>query len=262
MDRFPVVITAGGGLLGWIGGGMLLTDPALPSGWREIVPYSSYLASAVGALLVVAVGKWLASRQHPLDMLSRQRSEGGAPSTEGEPHEPDGCSRRRLAAGIARGRPCHSRSARPPHRRRHRAGERAGTRYRPMSLVSSTARRPRLPPRKRATPPWPARAPTGTQPESPYSSTSWLVSRADDRRFRQRARLHADHHGGARPRFGRRHAARVGDVPRRPSDRPAGGGGQVVRGDAGLLPASNDTSSSSAPSRYAGDAHRCFRSAR
>jgi len=64
MDRFPVVITAGGGLLGWIGGGMLVTDPALPERWREVVPHSAYLASALGALLVIVVGKWLASRQH------------------------------------------------------------------------------------------------------------------------------------------------------------------------------------------------------
>lgn len=56
--------TAGGGLLGWIGGGMLVTDPALPERWREVVPHSAYLASALGALLVIVVGKWLASRQH------------------------------------------------------------------------------------------------------------------------------------------------------------------------------------------------------
>ena len=64
MDRFPVVIIAGGALLGWIGGGMLVTDPAFPSGWREIVPHTAYLASALGALMVVVVGKYLASRQH------------------------------------------------------------------------------------------------------------------------------------------------------------------------------------------------------
>ena len=40
MDRIPVVITAGGALLGWIGGGMLLTDPAIPSGWRDLVAHS------------------------------------------------------------------------------------------------------------------------------------------------------------------------------------------------------------------------------
>jgi YjbE family integral membrane protein len=56
MDRFPVVITAGGGLLGWIGGGMLLTDPAVPQAGARLFP-QYYLASALGALLVVALGK-------------------------------------------------------------------------------------------------------------------------------------------------------------------------------------------------------------
>ena len=63
MDRFPIVITAGGALLGWIGGGMLVTDPALPTAWRDLIPRSNYLASGLGALLVIGVGKWLASRQ-------------------------------------------------------------------------------------------------------------------------------------------------------------------------------------------------------
>lgn len=63
MDRFPIVITAGGGLLGWIGGGMLMTDPALPASWRATVPHSVYLISAFGALLVVVTGKCLANRQ-------------------------------------------------------------------------------------------------------------------------------------------------------------------------------------------------------
>jgi YjbE family integral membrane protein len=79
MDRFPLLITAGGALLGWIGGGMLLTDPALPSGWRESVPYSSYLASAAGALLVIVVGKWLTSRQRAVGLLAasaRKAAEG------------------------------------------------------------------------------------------------------------------------------------------------------------------------------------------
>lgn len=63
MDRFPIVITAGGGLLGWIGGGMLLGDPAIPAAWRDAIPYSAYVLATVGALLVIGIGKWLALRQ-------------------------------------------------------------------------------------------------------------------------------------------------------------------------------------------------------
>jgi len=65
MDRFPIVITLGAALLGWIAGGMMLTDLAMPTEVRNIVPYANYVFAAVGAVLVVAVGKWLASRMSP-----------------------------------------------------------------------------------------------------------------------------------------------------------------------------------------------------
>ncbi len=62
MDRFPIIITLGGMLLGWIAGTMAHTDPALvayiPQGkaWH-------YGLGIAGALLVLAIGKVLASRR-------------------------------------------------------------------------------------------------------------------------------------------------------------------------------------------------------
>ena len=70
MDRYPVVITAGGGLLGWIGGGMMITDPALPVDWQRIIPYQSQVAAAIGCLLVVLVGKYLAHRKNQHERLA------------------------------------------------------------------------------------------------------------------------------------------------------------------------------------------------
>jgi YjbE family integral membrane protein len=64
MDRFPMVITVGGMLLGWIAGTMALSDPAvlglLPQagGW----PYGAGLA---GALLVYGLGAWSRKRAQP-----------------------------------------------------------------------------------------------------------------------------------------------------------------------------------------------------
>ncbi|MBK7954103.1 MAG: TerC family protein [Candidatus Accumulibacter sp.] len=84
MDRFPLVITAGGGLLGWIGGGMLVTDPALPATWRELVPHAAHLASGLGALLVVTIGKWLASRQHPTPAAVELAAAGSESITQGK----------------------------------------------------------------------------------------------------------------------------------------------------------------------------------
>lgn len=62
MDRYPIVITGGGALLGWIGGGMILGDPAVPKDLLAGVPYVKQLMAAAGALFVVVLGKALAAR--------------------------------------------------------------------------------------------------------------------------------------------------------------------------------------------------------
>lgn len=63
MDKFPMVITLGAALLGWIAGGMLLTDPAMPARVTQAVPFSNYVFAATGAALVVFVGKLISRRQ-------------------------------------------------------------------------------------------------------------------------------------------------------------------------------------------------------
>lgn len=62
MDRYPAIITAGGALLGWIGGGMIVADPALPSDFFTSLPYAKTISSIAGALLVIVIGKALAAR--------------------------------------------------------------------------------------------------------------------------------------------------------------------------------------------------------
>jgi YjbE family integral membrane protein len=61
MNRFPIIITIGAALLGWVAGEMALSDPAVSHliGHNEVL---EKVASAVGAVLVVVVGKWMASR--------------------------------------------------------------------------------------------------------------------------------------------------------------------------------------------------------
>ncbi len=64
MDRFPMIITLGGMLLGWIAGTMAHTDPGiaprLPVGtvWN-------YAFGAAGALLVLAIGRLMQKRSSP-----------------------------------------------------------------------------------------------------------------------------------------------------------------------------------------------------
>ncbi|MFM9878906.1 MAG: TerC family protein [Burkholderiaceae bacterium] len=64
MERFPIIIVVGGMLLGWIAGQMAYTDPAL----KPYVPAGKeweYAACAVGALLVLGLGKWLGRTPKP-----------------------------------------------------------------------------------------------------------------------------------------------------------------------------------------------------
>lgn len=64
MDRFPIIILVGGMLLGWIAGTMAHSDPALVS----YIPQDRawhYGMGVVGALLVLALGKWVQSRRRP-----------------------------------------------------------------------------------------------------------------------------------------------------------------------------------------------------
>ena len=83
MERFPFIIVAGGMLLGWIAGGMLVTDPVFvnPDKWQWMPKLGSldeqgmaqisrtlyWTAHIAGALLVLAVGKFVAARRAPAE---------------------------------------------------------------------------------------------------------------------------------------------------------------------------------------------------
>lgn len=63
IDRFPLVVTLGAGLLGWIAGGMVVTDIFVENQWGVVSSTIKIAAEVIGAILVVGVGKWLASRK-------------------------------------------------------------------------------------------------------------------------------------------------------------------------------------------------------
>lgn len=68
IEKFPIIVWAGAALLGWIAGEMLATDPIIATN-LGIEPHSTpvYVAAAVGAVLVVAIGYWLKSRSEPAE---------------------------------------------------------------------------------------------------------------------------------------------------------------------------------------------------
>jgi predicted tellurium resistance membrane protein TerC len=63
MERLPIIITLGAGLLGFLAGQLLATDPALEDWLREHVPRPQVVFGAIGAIVVVVVGRWLHHRQ-------------------------------------------------------------------------------------------------------------------------------------------------------------------------------------------------------
>lgn len=83
MDRLPVVITFGGALLGWIAGDMLLGDAVVKPYLEGQPAWLKYVASTAGALLVVMIGTWLASRaERPRAVVEVASSESGEENSD------------------------------------------------------------------------------------------------------------------------------------------------------------------------------------
>jgi YjbE family integral membrane protein len=63
MERFPIIITIGAALLGFLAGEMLLTDPAVVSYFGPISEHTVTVGGILGAVLVVALGTYLTKRR-------------------------------------------------------------------------------------------------------------------------------------------------------------------------------------------------------
>ena len=78
MDKYPVIITIGAALIGYVAGEMLVTDPVVIE-WFKLnahwmidfelfsvfgTKFELSVAGLIGAALVIAAGKWLAGRGH------------------------------------------------------------------------------------------------------------------------------------------------------------------------------------------------------
>lgn len=63
MERFPVIVTLGAGLLGYVAGGMMIADPALKDWASGLFPGAATTAGLVGAGFVVLLGSWMARRK-------------------------------------------------------------------------------------------------------------------------------------------------------------------------------------------------------
>ncbi|MBS0424274.1 MAG: TerC family protein [Proteobacteria bacterium] len=77
MDRYPVTIAIGAGLLGWIAGDMAVTDVITKEWVSSEAKYLQWIAPASVALLVIVAGKMLAARKpaklEPLEDLANDK---------------------------------------------------------------------------------------------------------------------------------------------------------------------------------------------
>jgi len=67
MDRFPIIITLGAALLGFLAGEMIFTDPAVTARFGELAHEIVNAAGIIGAAFVVAIGLWLQRRARARD---------------------------------------------------------------------------------------------------------------------------------------------------------------------------------------------------
>jgi YjbE family integral membrane protein len=67
MERFPIIITVGAALLGYLAGEMLVTDPAATARFGAASHTTELIAGAIGATLVVVLGTYLSRQQRGPD---------------------------------------------------------------------------------------------------------------------------------------------------------------------------------------------------
>jgi len=67
MERFPSIVLLGAALLGYVAGQMIFSDPGVLALLPSLPEWVARVAGAVGALLVVSIGRWLERR-----ILARQ----------------------------------------------------------------------------------------------------------------------------------------------------------------------------------------------
>ena len=63
MQRYPIIISAGAALLGWLAGDLIAHDPLLKDQMATLPAYAPKVAAGAGALFVVVAGRIIAARK-------------------------------------------------------------------------------------------------------------------------------------------------------------------------------------------------------
>ena len=86
MDRFPMIIVGGGALLGWIALSMAIADPVVKPSLEPVQHWLSWLAPALGALTVIAIGWWAAAHKPTPERQIVDLVAHGTDETGGDKH--------------------------------------------------------------------------------------------------------------------------------------------------------------------------------
>jgi YjbE family integral membrane protein len=103
LERYPILVWAGGGLLGWVAGDIMIKDDGLfqwfpsavintihhfPIGsWPVVGALDINLSAVIGAVFVIVVGwLWRRSKHEKRDMLESIVEQAHAVGIEGQPH--------------------------------------------------------------------------------------------------------------------------------------------------------------------------------
>jgi predicted tellurium resistance membrane protein TerC len=63
IERYPILIVAGGGLLGFVAGELMIDDSAIVDWVHVHAPWLAWVAPIAGIALVVGPAKWLEARR-------------------------------------------------------------------------------------------------------------------------------------------------------------------------------------------------------
>jgi pyruvate/2-oxoglutarate dehydrogenase complex dihydrolipoamide acyltransferase (E2) component len=107
MNRFPIIVTAGGGLLGWVAGEMLVSDPAIKMFIDTQMPWAHTGGPVLATLAVIGTGKWFSWKDanEPADdpaPATAHQAEAAPVKATAAPEEARAVSARPPATPIAR----------------------------------------------------------------------------------------------------------------------------------------------------------------
>jgi predicted tellurium resistance membrane protein TerC len=85
MERWPIIITIGAGLLGFVAGEMAWEDGAIHGFTSQFPPMTKYVLAVAGAIFVVGLGRILSGRslkQATADHLEHQGAHPAKPPAD------------------------------------------------------------------------------------------------------------------------------------------------------------------------------------